>query len=168
MPKKEISGGRRRRQRKTRLRARKGNMARAQGNSHLGDSRNRLLMVLSHLPLRTANPNPFSSCHILPPKGGRPRSHNSLPRVDGSSRSSLGFSDDNFKEVLQGAVTKGLNAGLLWPRSRVFVIIASTPPLGANLPSEGHLKLSYMDWWSLKPKNFVNHVCAIPYPVNRG
>jgi hypothetical protein len=31
MPKKEISGGRRRRQRKTRLRARKGKMARAQG-----------------------------------------------------------------------------------------------------------------------------------------
>ena len=59
------------------------------GNYHLGVSRNRLLMVtnpiqsnLSHLPLHTGKSFPLLSHSRA--KGCRPRSHNSLGRIDES------------------------------------------------------------------------------------
>jgi hypothetical protein len=44
----------------------------------------------------------------------------------------------------------------------VTVVLALVSPL-----AEGHLKLSYMDWQSLKPKKFANYVRALPCPVHR-
>jgi hypothetical protein len=131
MPKKEISGGRRR-QRKTRLRARKGKMARAQGIAIWGSrgwlpiQSNPIQSNPSHLSLHMENP--FSSFHI-----SLERLFTSFAQLVAANRrverASLGSPNDNFKEGWKGAAAKGgLNAGLLWPRSRVFVII---PPIFA-------------------------------------
>jgi hypothetical protein len=83
------------------------------------------------LPIQS---NPF--CPICPSTRGNPFPSFHIPArkvVDlartirwgeSTSRASiLGSSNDNFKEDRKDAATKRLNAELLWPRSRVFVII---------------------------------------------
>lgn len=85
MPKKEISGGRRRRQRKIGLRARKGNMARAQGIAIWGcrgwlpihSNPIRLICTFTWEFLSPPFPSPSEACP--------PRSHNLLPRIHESS-----------------------------------------------------------------------------------
>jgi hypothetical protein len=48
-------------------------------------------------------------------------------------------------------------------KDNVTIVFALVSPL-----AEGYLKLSYMDWQSLKPKKFANYVRALPCPVHRG
>jgi hypothetical protein len=42
-------------------------------------------------------------------------------------------------------------------RDETIVVFALVSPL-----AEDYLKLSYMDWHSLKPKKFANYVRALP------
>ena len=109
-------------------------------NSHLGDSRmvtNPIQSNPSHLPQHMGNP--FSSFHI-PPETLSTSLAQLLAANRRVERASLGSPNDNFKEDWNGAATKALNAGLLWPRSRVFVIIPPVSIFGCfNLLSASHL-----------------------------
>jgi hypothetical protein len=53
----------------------------------------------------------------------------------------------------------GFTMWLDWDEAAVVFALVS--PL-----AEGHLKFSYMDWVSLKPKKFANHVCVLLCPVH--
>lgn len=83
----------------------------------------------SHLPLLMGNP--LSSSHI-----SLERLFTSLAQLVAANRrverASLGSPNDNLKDDWKGAATRGLNAGLLWPRSRVFVIIPPASIFGVD------------------------------------
>jgi len=70
---------------------------------------------------------------------------------------------DIWKKVSKHEYVWTLLGFTMWlDRDDMTVVFALVSPR-----AEGHLELGFMDWHSLKPKEFANYVRALPCPVHR-